>query len=94
MSNWQEFWRERREREAWIHDRGGVVVRWAGSRLHVTSPKNHRFIAGALALGGTWRYRSRVWSFVDWRKPEVLQLIKDVYGEQALTKRWRDQLES
>lgn len=78
-----DYWNRRREQA----DTDKVIVLWhplgtgKSSRFHVIAPYSIELVAGARALNGRWRARSKVWSFDKSQFDDVMALLCKVYSQ-------------
>lgn len=57
-----------------------IKVEAVRSRLQVTCPYDERFVLGAHRIGGRWRPRMGIWSFLYYQEQEVRTLLMQVFG--------------
>jgi hypothetical protein len=85
--NLQDYWDARRSRVQAAVDSGQCRIYKAhtGNSIHVASPYNKDFIAGARQLrGGHWLARERAWSFHFEAWLAVVDLCRRVYGHSKV----------
>lgn len=86
---WHDHWKRRRDVMDRARADGKVLIRQQDSRIQIVAPFRPEFVASAHELGGRWRKRTGVWSFSEASRRLVLQLVKRVYGADALGS-WAD----
>ena len=78
-----DYWTQKRRERTAAAQSGAVTVRYTRSRIQVLCPFHPGFSAGARAIGGRWRYRSKIWSFPAANWEGLRQLLTDCYGRGA-----------
>lgn len=80
-------WQRRNAKAAALVQQGFCtvsVVKTAGNRVHVSAPFRSEFMAHAQQLRGSWRPKTKVWTFTPDLLEDVLALCKRIYGHQKV----------
>lgn len=87
MSNqlFKDHWDRKRQAASTGQTRIDVSRAGAAIRLQVSCPYDQAFIKAAHALSGSWRPRTKMWTFPLRAYPLLLPMCKQVYGEENVT---------
>ena len=77
----RSHWAAKRAVSEGLAEANSVIITSQGKRLQVLGSYHPHFIHGAKELGGSWRSRSRIWSFPIATKRLVYDLCVRVYGQ-------------
>lgn len=84
----KEYWDKRRAENERLKTKGCIIdiVRSGNNhaRLRVVAPYNSDFAIGARELLGTWRPRTKVWTFDTRCYRLLLRLCKRIYGGERV----------